>query len=157
MLSIFSCACWLSVCLLWRSVYLGHLPVFWLAFFVLYCVIWAVDVFGKLSPVCHIFCRYFLPVRMLSFCLFMVSFVMQKFISLVRSHLFIFGLFLLLWETDLRKHCCDLCQRMFCPCSLLGILWWVTRFLFCFQYSVFIWLRQVLAAACRILDLRCGL
>ena len=91
MLSIFSCACWLSVCLLWRSVYLGHLPVFWLAFFVLYCVIWAVDVFGKLSPVCHIFCRYFLPVRMLSFCLFMVSFAMQKLVSLIRSLLFNFA------------------------------------------------------------------
>ena len=32
-------------------------------------------------------------------------------------------LFLSPWETDLRKHWYDLCQRMFCLCSLLGILW----------------------------------
>jgi len=28
MLSIFSCACWPFVCLLWRKVYLGILPTF---------------------------------------------------------------------------------------------------------------------------------
>ena len=28
MMSIFSCACWSSVCLLWRNVYLGHLLIF---------------------------------------------------------------------------------------------------------------------------------
>ena len=31
MLSIFSCACWPSVCLLWRNVHVGLLPIFdWL-------------------------------------------------------------------------------------------------------------------------------
>ena len=35
--------------------------------------------------------------------------------------LFLF-LFWLLWETDLRKHWYDLCQRMFCLCSL-PVLW----------------------------------
>ena len=29
--------------------------------------------------------------------------------------------FLLPWETDLRKYCYNLCPRMFCLCSLLGI------------------------------------
>ena len=56
------------------------------------------------------------------FILFMVSFAVQKLISMIRSHLFIFALFLLPWETDLRKHWYDLCQRMFCLCSLLGVL-----------------------------------
>ena len=32
-------------------------------------------------------------------------------------------LFLLPWESDLRKYYCDLCQRMFCLCSLLVVLW----------------------------------
>ena len=32
-------------------------------------------------------------------------------------------LFLFLWEMDLRKHWYNLCQRMFCLCSLLGVLW----------------------------------
>ena len=36
MLSIFSCACWPSVCLLWRNVYLGLCPFSdWVAFFLI--------------------------------------------------------------------------------------------------------------------------
>uniref|UniRef100_A0A5G2Q7D9 Uncharacterized protein n=1 Tax=Sus scrofa TaxID=9823 RepID=A0A5G2Q7D9_PIG len=35
---------------------------------------------------------------------FMVSFTVQKLLSLIRSHWFIFVLFLLLWETDLSKY-----------------------------------------------------
>ena len=34
----------------------------------------------------------------------MVSFAVQKLVSLIRSHLFIFVLFLLPWETHPRKH-----------------------------------------------------
>ena len=51
------------------------------------------------------------------FILFMVFFAVQKLVSLIRSHLFLF-LFLLLWETKLRKQWCDLCQRMLYLCSL---------------------------------------
>ena len=53
------------------------------------------------------------------FVLFMVSFAMQKLISLIRSHLFIFAFISLPWETNLTKYWYDLCQRMFCLCSLL--------------------------------------
>ena len=35
MLSIFSCASWPSVSLLWRNVYLGLLPIFWFCLFFL--------------------------------------------------------------------------------------------------------------------------
>ena len=52
----------------------------------------------------------------------MVFFAVQKLVSLISSYLFSFVLFLLHWETDLRKHWYDLCQRMFCLCSLL-VLW----------------------------------
>ena len=46
-----SCAYWPSVCLLWRNVYLGLLPIFWLGcLFFCYWVVWAVCVFWKLSP-----------------------------------------------------------------------------------------------------------
>ena len=40
MLNIFSCACWPSVCLLWRNVYLGLLPIFGLncLFLILSCM-----------------------------------------------------------------------------------------------------------------------
>ena len=56
-------------------------------------------------------------------CLFtslIVSFVVQKLLSLIRSHLFLL-LFPLLWEVDHRGSCCDLCQRVFCLCSPLGV------------------------------------
>ena len=55
------------------------------------------------------------------FILFMVSFAVQKLLSLIRSHLFIFA-FISTALGDPRKHCCDLCQGTFFLCSLLGVL-----------------------------------
>ena len=40
MLSIFSCACWPSVCILWRNVYSGLLPIFQLG-----CLFFAVELY----------------------------------------------------------------------------------------------------------------
>ena len=54
------------------------------------------------------------------FILFMVSFVVQNLKSLTRSHLFLFVFISVALETDLRKHCCNLCQNvlpMFSPRS----------------------------------------
>ena len=53
------------------------------------------------------------------FNLFIVSFAVQNLISLIRSHCLLLLLFLLPWETNLRTHCYNLCQRMFCLCSFL--------------------------------------
>ena len=59
-------------------------------------------------------------------CLFMlliVSFIVQKFLSFIRSHLLYFLLlFPLLWEVDHRGSCCDLCQRVFCLCFNIRVL-----------------------------------
>ena len=41
-------------------------------------------------------------------------------------------LFLLPWEIDLRNHWYDLCQRMFCLCSLLGV-YGVMAFIYVFK------------------------
>ena len=75
--------------------------------------------------------------------LFMVSFAVQKLISLIRSHCLFLLLFLLPCETDLTKYYYDLCQRMFCICSLLGVLWChvlyfksLSHFEFIFVYGV---------------------
>ena len=93
MLSIFSCACWSSACILWRNVYLDRLPIFWLGclfFWILSCMS----------------CLYLLEIKPLSvvsfanifshsigciFILFMVSFAVQKLLSLIRSHFLIFA------------------------------------------------------------------
>ena len=56
------------------------------------------------------------------FTLLIVSFVVQKLLSLIRSHLFIFLLFPIFWEVGHRGSCCDVCWRVFCLCSPLGVL-----------------------------------
>ena len=67
----------------------------------------------------------------------MVSFAVQKLLSLIRPHLFIFAFCLSYVETDPKKLRCDLCQRMFCLYFLLGPLWFLVltfRALLCFEF-----------------------
>ena len=92
MLNIFSCACWPSVCPLWRNVYSGVLPIFWVG-----CLFWCYHhkLFvnsGDQSLISHIFCKYFLPICGFSFP-FIVSFAVQKFLSLRRSFFLFFVFF----------------------------------------------------------------
>ena len=49
MLSIFACAYWPSMCLLWRNVCLGLLPTFQLGWYFV-VIVWAVCIFWKLRP-----------------------------------------------------------------------------------------------------------
>ena len=59
-------------------------------------------------------------------CLFILltaSFAVQKLLSLIRSHLFIFAILSFTLEDGSKKYCCDLCQRVFCVCFPLGVLW----------------------------------
>ena len=53
------------------------------------------------------------------FTLLIVSFIVQKLLSLIRSHLFIFAFISI---TLGGGACCDLCQRMLCLCFPLGVL-----------------------------------
>ena len=91
MMSIFSCTYWPSVCLLWRNVYLGLLPILWLG-----CL-------GFLLLNCKS-CLYILEIKPFSvtslanifsqsigclFVLFMASHAVQ-ILHLIRSQLFIF-------------------------------------------------------------------
>ena len=48
------------------------------------------------------------------FVLLMVSFAVQKLLSLIRSHLFIFAFISFTLGDGSKKYCCDLCQRVFC-------------------------------------------
>ena len=60
------------------------------------------------------------------FTLFIVSFAVQKLLSLIRSHLFYLFLFALLWEVGHKGSCCDLCRRVVCLCFLLRVLWYLS-------------------------------
>ena len=75
------------------------------------------------------------------FTLLILSFPVQKLLSLIRSQLFLF-LFPLLWEVGHRGSCCDLCQKTFCLfCSKSFIVSGLTfrsliHFEFIFVYGV---------------------
>ena len=62
------------------------------------------------------------------FTLLLVSFVVQKLLSLISlvKQISPICLFLLLfpifWEVGHRGSCCDVCRRVFCLCSPLGVL-----------------------------------
>ena len=74
------------------------------------------------------------------FCFFTVSFAMQKHLSLIRSHLFIFVFIsFALWDRS-KNYCCNLYQRVLCLCILLGFLcsyiyvlnpFWVYFYIWC--------------------------
>ena len=58
-------------------------------------------------------------------CLFtslIVSIIVKKLLSLIRSHLFIFVFISIALGGGSQRICCDLCQRMFCICLPLKFL-----------------------------------
>ena len=92
------------------------------------CAHFSVELFGLLMVSCMT-CLNILDIKCFSvasfanifsysvgclFVLFMVFFAVQKPVSLIRSHLFLF-LFVSFWDANLRKHWYDLCERMFKP------------------------------------------
>ena len=145
MLSIFSCVCWPSVCLHWRNVYLGLPPIFFIGLFV----------FLILSCVS---CLYILEINPLSvasfvnifshsegclFILFMVSFAVQKLLSFIRSHLFIFVFIFITLGGGSKKILLRLTSKwvlpMFSSKSFIvsGLTFWsLIHFEFIFVYGV---------------------
>ena len=85
MMSIFSCICWPSVCLLWRNVCLGLLFVF-LALSCMSCLyILEINPLSVVSFVIIFSCS-----ESCLFTLLIAPFAVQKLLSLIRSHLFTF-------------------------------------------------------------------
>ena len=84
--------CLLSICMLWRNVYLSS-ACFSIGLFVfsLLSLYELVVYFGDKALISCMICKYFLLFNRLSFHLFMVSFAVQKLVSLIKSHLFLFA------------------------------------------------------------------
>ena len=118
---LFMCG-WPSVCLLWKYVYLGPLPIFWLGCLLLSCMSCLYILEIKPMSVTSFEDIFYQSVGCL-FILLMVSFAVQKRVTLIVSHLFNFALFLFSWETDIRKKLVQF-LLMVCLCSFLGVLWY---------------------------------
>ena len=93
MLNIFSCVFWPSVCLLWRTVYLDLVPIFWWSCLGFFFFFWRCLYILEINPLsvtssANIFshsvgCLFLLL-------LFRVSSAVEKLWSLIKSSLFIF-------------------------------------------------------------------
>ena len=79
------------LCVLWKNVCLDHfLALWWCDLFFWYWVVWAACIFWKLIP-CQLFnLLLFPPIMRVVFNPLLVSFAMQKLLSLIISHLLTF-------------------------------------------------------------------
>ena len=86
----FPCACWPSVCLLWRNVCSGLLPIFWMSCLFVDMELHELFVcFGINSSLVALFANNFFYSEGCLFVLFMVFFAVQMLLSFIRCHLFI--------------------------------------------------------------------
>ena len=88
MLQIFSCACWPSICLLWKNVSSGIRP-FLIRLFVLLILSYMSSLY--INPFWSHHMQTFSPIQYTVFILSMASFAGQKLLHLIRFHLFIFA------------------------------------------------------------------
>ena len=116
--------------------FVGNLYIFFGEMFIqVFCPFW-IGLFAFLILSC-MSCLYILEINPLSvasfanifshserclFILFMVSFAVQKLLTFITSHLFIFVLFPFVYEVGQKGSCCDLCHRVFCFCFPLRVL-----------------------------------
>ena len=124
MLSIFSCVCWPFVCPLWTNVCLGLLSILW--------VVCLSDTklfayFGDWSLTVALFAIIFSHVEDYLFILFILSFAVEKLLSLIRSYLFIYVFISITLQSGSKRILRDLCQRIFCP-------WFPLRVYSCSSY-----------------------
>ena len=120
---IFSRVCWPFVFLLWSNVYLGLLPIFYWVVFVLILSCMSCLYILEINPLsASSFANIFSHSEGCLFILFLVSFAVQKLLSLIRSHLFIFVFIFITLGGGSKRSCCNLCQRVFCLCFPLRVL-----------------------------------
>ena len=117
--------CPLAICISSLEKYLLRSSAYFLIFFFNIELYELFVYFGYQPLFSCIVCSTFLLFCMLSF------YFVDHFLCFGKASKFDLGpicllllLFILSWETDLRKYCYNLCQRMFCLYSLLGVLWY---------------------------------
>ena len=130
-LSIFSCAYWLFVHLLWKNVLSCLLPTFKMDF--LNIELYELYVFWTLTPnqICHLQISSPIQKAVFLFCGYFF-FVMQRLLSLIRPHLFIFvSIAWDLFKINIAKTYVKGCTVYF----FLGVLWLLLLLLLsCFSH-----------------------
>ena len=106
-------AFWPSKCLFGENFILVFCLFFYFFLSYMSCIFW------RLIPLANIFSH---SIDCLSI-LFMISFNVQKLLNLIRSHCLFLFLFSLLLKADSERFCCSLCQRVFCLCFPLKVLY----------------------------------
>ena len=108
MSNIFSCSNWPSVHIPWRTSYLGLWPIFPLGYFLLLSYMTSLYILNIKPLLFALFANIFSKSVGCLFIFCVISFAMQKLLSLIRSHLFTFAFIsIALGEFDLRKHWYD--------------------------------------------------
>ena len=97
--------------------FLIRLFVFWMLSCASCLCIWDINLLSVIS-----FANIFSYSVGCLFILSMVSFAVKKLLNLIRSHLLIFVFVFFALGDRSKKYCCNLCQRVFCLCFLLGVL-----------------------------------
>ena len=101
------------LCVFFREMSCRSSACFLTGLFFFWCwVAYAVCVFSKLSPCWLYYLWIFSPILRAVFFIFLWIPLLCKILSVWLGPIIILVLFLLLWETDLRKHCYNLCQRV---------------------------------------------
>ena len=130
-LGIFSYACWPSKCLLWRNVYLGIPPIFQLGRLFFCCwVAWVVCNILEIRPFSVASLAKIFSYSMGHlFTFLMVSFAVQKLLSLIRSHWFICVLIVIILGDGSNKMLLWFMSKSFCLCFPLGVLYCLVLYL----------------------------